>query len=226
MSFVDEGTSSKKMFGLGAAIVLHILLGYAFISGMAVKMIQQVTGPLEVVDIADEIKPEDEPPPPPEKMEEIPPYVPPPEINIDLPPPPPTANVITTQTEIAQPKPAPVVVAPPPPPPPAPKARTGINPAEIQQIFRRKARPEFPPSVVRQMTAEGKEQVTMSCEIYVSAENRVTDARCSGSGYERLDELAKRFFIGTRITAATEDGQPVGGWARAPNFVWRLEDGR
>jgi periplasmic protein TonB len=229
MSYMDQQQHSNgRLVGLGVVLLLHAGLGWAFVSGLAPKLIQQVTGPLEVFEV-EEPKVEEEPPPPPEKIEEIPPYVPPPVLDIALPPPPTTQNTITTQTVVATPEPPRVVEAPPPPPPPpAPKqtVKTSVDRGALLKSISRKTRPEFPNSVVRMMDADGKTEVTVNCEAFVSAEGRITDTRCGSTGYERLDELVKRFFIGIRAQPATEDGQPVGAWVSVPRFIWRVEDGR
>jgi periplasmic protein TonB len=234
MAYVDNSPSNKRLVGLGVAIVVHVLLGYVVVSGLAPKIIATITGPIEVKDIEEEVQKEEEPPPPPpEKLVELPPFVPPPVIDIALPPPPP-APTINTQSVIQQPTPPPVVaprgepVAPPPPAPPAPPAevRVPVDRAALSKILSRKQRPDFPPSVVRAMEAAGVNKVAVNCEATVGAEGRITDVACESTGYERLDELMRRFFVGTRIPAATVDGKPVATKVAVPRFVWQLEDGR
>jgi hypothetical protein len=90
MAYADQGMSKGKMIGLGVAVFVHILLGYAFVTGLALKAVKTIVGPLETVNIKAETPPPDEPPPPPPKDVEIPPFVPPPEVTVqsDAPPPP------------------------------------------------------------------------------------------------------------------------------------------
>jgi len=109
--------------GRGLAIVagLHVLLAWALVSGMATRVVDVVTRPLDVVIV------DTPPPPPPPKVERVldkpkaaslppPVYVPPPEVVV--PPPPPQTSVAATATE---PAPAvPVAAAAPPAPAPAP----------------------------------------------------------------------------------------------------------
>src|SRR5690606_7810081 len=101
---------------LVVVIVIPLLLGWAFSAGLAPKFVKVILEPMKVSDIKETPPPEDEPPPPPEELVEIPPYVPPPDLPIELPPPP-VQNVITTQQtvrqveapRVTQPAPAPVV---------------------------------------------------------------------------------------------------------------------
>lgn len=121
---------SKRFTGIIFVVVLHALLGYALVSGLAREGLDIIKKPLQAVVIQEVIipPPPPPPPPPPKKIEPPPqvpkvvapppPFVPPPEVT----PPVSTAPVITA---VATPPPAPVVIAPPPPEvvaPPAPPA--------------------------------------------------------------------------------------------------------
>ena len=116
----------SKGRGTGLAIVagIHVLFGWALVSGLAQHVVDAVRKPIDMAIIA-ETPP---PPPPPPKVEKIvdrpkaatppPAYVPPPEV---VPPPAPAAPTIVATA--AEPPPAPVVAAPPAPAPaPAPPA--------------------------------------------------------------------------------------------------------
>jgi len=111
--------------GTGLAVVagIHVLIGWALVSGLARHVVDAVRKPIEIAIIPEAPPP---PPPPPPKVEKIveqpkaavppPAYVPPPE---GVPPPAPAAPAIAATS--AEPPPAPVVAAPPAPtPPPAP----------------------------------------------------------------------------------------------------------
>lgn len=109
----------KPGAGLALVVGLHVLLGYAIVSGLARQVIDVVKKPLEAAVIVDL------PPPPPPKIEkvreivktEVPPppaYVPPPEVAV-----PPSPAPVITQTQSEPPR-APVEIAPPAPPAPPP----------------------------------------------------------------------------------------------------------
>jgi protein TonB len=80
MAYADEGMSTNRMIALGLVALLHVFLGYAFITGLALKAVKAIVNPLESVNIEEEAPPPDEPPPPPPKDVDIPPFVPPPAV--------------------------------------------------------------------------------------------------------------------------------------------------
>jgi len=103
MSYMDAPAMSKnRQTALVWVTILHVLLGYAIVSGFAISVVKKIVEPLEAVNVKEEAPPPDEPPPPPPKEIEIPPYVPPPEVSIasDAP-----TNSITTQSTVARPDP-------------------------------------------------------------------------------------------------------------------------
>ena len=124
---------SKRYTGIIFVVVLHALLGYALVSGLARKGLDIIKKPLEAVVIQEVIIPPPPPsppppPPPPKKIEPLPlapkvvapppPFVPPPEVA-------PPVSAAPTIEAVATPPPEPVVIAPPPPvvvAPPAPPA--------------------------------------------------------------------------------------------------------
>jgi outer membrane biosynthesis protein TonB len=118
----DRKISVNKMIGIGAVILLHILLIYALVTGLATSVVDIIKKPLQVVIIAPAPPPPPPPvtPPPPPKLVTPPvPYIPPPLIQVQQPPPPPVFAVTTT----VKPPPAPVRAAPPQPAAPS----TNVN---------------------------------------------------------------------------------------------------
>ena len=108
-------------------MLLHVLVVYALVTGLARKAVEVIKKPLTAT-IIEEIKlppPPPPPPPPPKKIMEQPkvevpvqPYVPPP----DIPPPPQVVEQPATITAVtAEPPKQEYVMAPPPPPAPPPK---------------------------------------------------------------------------------------------------------
>ena len=70
--------SGRRGAALIAVIILHIFLGWALYSGLAGNLMKKIIPPVEIVQI-DKPKEIDKPPPPPPKLEDIKPFVPPPE---------------------------------------------------------------------------------------------------------------------------------------------------
>lgn len=118
--------AGRKGTGFVVVVLLHLLIGYALVSGLARKAVELVKKPIQIAVLPEIELPPPPPPPPPPKVEKIqeapkaqtppPPYVPPPDI---APPVQPTAPVI--QAVQSEPPKEPAVIAPPPlPVPPAP----------------------------------------------------------------------------------------------------------
>src|SRR5947208_2590935 len=76
---------SRRAISFGAIIAVHVLLIWAFSSGLAIRVISMIAPPLQT-DIIEEMQKRDEPlPPPPPKMERPQVEIPPPEVDINLP---------------------------------------------------------------------------------------------------------------------------------------------
>jgi periplasmic protein TonB len=117
---IARGTRARGGRGKGLAIVvgIHVLIGWALVSGLATRVVDVASKPLDVVIVAPP------PPPPPPKIERLldkpkaatlppPVYVPPPEV---VPPAPPPEIVATAAEPTPQ---APPAVAAPQAPAPA-----------------------------------------------------------------------------------------------------------
>jgi protein TonB len=161
---------SRRIKGIVVVVLVHALIGYALVSGMARKGLNLIKKPLEAVVIQEVIIPPPPPPPPPPKKIEPPkeapkpeapppPYVPPPDVA------PAVTSTAPSIVATATPPPAPVVIAPPPPPAPPPPApvpkpnRTDIGVACPTQV---------PPEMPRKALQDGTEGV-------VKAQARIKD---------------------------------------------------
>lgn len=139
MDFAQQQRNpSRHLFGVGGVVLLHVLIVYALISGLARKVVEVVKGPIDVKVIEEVIKKPPPPPevvPPPPKMQAPPPpFIPPPEVVIAQPPPP--APTITVATNDPPPAPqAPVITkvepTPAPAPAPAPPPAAPVRNAQI-----------------------------------------------------------------------------------------------
>jgi protein TonB len=158
---------SRRVKGIVIVILVHALIGYALVSGMARTGLNMLKKPLEAVVIQEVIIPPPPPPPPPKKVEKLPeapkvdapppPYVPPPDVAPTV-----TSNAPVIQS-VSTPPPAPAVIAPPPPPAPPPVAagpkRTSIGLACPTQV---------PPEMPRKALQDGTEGV-VKAQIHIKA---------------------------------------------------------
>lgn len=115
----------RHLVGIAFVILLHAIIIYALVSGLAKKVVDVVRAPIETKVIEEARRPPPPPteavaPPPPRFEAPPPPFIPPPEVQIAAPPPPPP-RVIAAPPAPPPPTPAPPApVAPPAPPAPAP----------------------------------------------------------------------------------------------------------
>ena len=89
MAYADQKMGSNRIIALVIVGLLHVLIGYAFVTGLAGKIYKEVEKDLTVVDVTEE------PPPPPE---EVPPPPPPDQ-------PPSTPQVVVPPTPVRVPTP-------------------------------------------------------------------------------------------------------------------------
>ncbi len=158
--------SGSHAVGIGVVVAVHLVIGYALISGLAQKVVDSVREPLEAR-LIDEVK-KPPPPPPPEAPKPVvklappppTPYVPPPEVVVAAPPTPTPTLAATT------PLPPPAHVefkpeAPPAPPPPAPPKAEPVTigvacPTQVAPVLPRRAQQEGIGGQVRaQVTIRG-----------------------------------------------------------------------
>ena len=207
MSYAHPKSHSRQLTGLVVTVILHIVLIYALIHGLARKIVEVVSAPLETK-IIEEIKPpEDKPPPPPPKLTTPPPpFIPPPEVNIQMP---------------MQQAPT-ISVAPSPTPPAAPVAIVPAPPQEVRTAPVVQAascdKPEYPPAARR-----ANETGTVRLQFLIDESGKVVDSRVErSSGSRRLDEAARGALELCHFKPATVNGKPTRAWARL-EYVWTLE---
>ena len=208
MSYAHPRSSSRRVAGIIATIVLHIVLIYALLHGLARKIVEVVTPPLETK-IIEEIKPPqpEKPPPPPPKLETPPPpFIPPPEVNIQMP----VQQAPTITATTTPPPPAPVAIAPTP-------QRQPVRTAPVVQAASCE-KPEYPPASRR-----ANETGTVLLQFLIDVNGKVIDSKVErSSGYRRLDDAARAGLELCKFRPATVDGQATRAWARI-EYVWTLE---
>jgi protein TonB len=199
--------SGTRGAALIAVIILHIGIVWAFYTGLAGKLVQKIIPPVEIAQI-DKPKDVDKPPPPPPKLEEVKPFVPPPEF-VDIQAAPQQTNAITETTQVQR-APAPVAA-----PAPVQHAHTPIamdprHPLKIGE--------DYYPDASKRAGEEGRCIVTIT----VAADGRITNAAIQqSSGFPRLDEACLKGVKDQRVKPATEDGKPIETTAALP-IVWKL----
>ena len=221
----------RRLWGLAVVGLLHLLLGWALVSGLARRMVEVVRAPVETRIIEEARLPEPPPPPPPPPPAPPPPtpatptppvappaFVPAPEVPVT--PPPVPAPTITT-TPVAPPaaevaiSPAPPVVAAPPAPP-APPVRT----APVLAFGN--CKPDYPAAAFR-VEAQGTVQVSFTME----PDGRISEAHVERSAgptreHKLLDRATVEAVLACRGKPGTVDGRPerLNGIVR---YTWTLD---
>jgi periplasmic protein TonB len=217
MSYVDQGMSRGRVWAIISVAVLHALLAYAFVSGLAYKFIKEATEDLTVVEV------KEEPPPPPEEPPPPPPEQPtsPPVTAIETPivrqqP----ALQPTPPQPLQQPQPQPLPTRPdpppPPPPPPPPVSRPQRARANLNSYF---STDDYPAAALR-----GNDQGTTGFSLTIGPNGRVTACNVTASsGSSALDQATCRILRSrARYTPARgPDGNPTSG-TDSGRVTWRL----
>ncbi|WP_106638831.1 energy transducer TonB [Allosphingosinicella vermicomposti] len=226
MAYADQKMSSNRVMAIAVVALLHALLGYAFVSGLALKVAKQAVQDLKTFDVIEEPPPpEEEPPPPPETPVPVqpPPVVsPPPLVRTPSPPPPVQTVNVAPPAVVITPKAAPAPPAPvAPPPPPAPRkvetAKARGNPGTWISDA------DYPSSALR-----AEEQGTTGFRLEIGANGRVTNCTVtSGSGSSALDSATCRLLRSrARFTPAKDSaGNPTTD-TYSSRIVWRLPSDR
>ncbi len=147
----------KHTMGIGIVVLLHVVIVYALVSGLAKKMVDVIKQPLETKVIEEFKKPPPPPetvvPPPPVLAAPPPPYIPPPEVQIAATPP--VQSTITAST----PTPPAAANVTPMAPPAAPVAATPAAPVSAAVVCSNFATvmgdAAFPKEAVRQGIEKG-----------------------------------------------------------------------
>ncbi len=201
--------------------ILHALLGYALITGLAYNVVKKVAADLKTFNVEEEPPPPEEkpPPPPPDQPTPPPPVVTPPPIvrTNTMPPPIVTTNVapppvITPTAPPAPPRPP----APPPPPPPPRKVQPARAKANLVSLF---SDEDYPASAVR-----AGESGATGFRLDVGTNGRVSACTVtSSSGSSALDSTTCRLLRSrARFTPATDSTGAATTDTVTGRIVWRL----
>ena len=183
MAYADQEMSSNKVISIVLVVIIHILLGYALVTGLAYTAVKKVASQLDMIDIDEEEppeEPEEPPPPPPDKPIEPPPVVSPPPIVAPVAAPRPVIRTVPT----APPPPAPIAAPPAPPPPPPPPQRANPEPRGNPGSWANAN--DYPSRALRE-----EREGTTRFRLTVNADGRVSDCQITGSsGHADLDDAA------------------------------------
>ena len=209
--------SSNRTASIIVVVLLHIVLGYALVSGLAYNVLKKANVDLKTFDVSEPPPPpEEKPPPPPENVPETPPppVAPPSIVRMEAP----SAPVITT-VPVAPPTPPPVITAPPPPPPPPPPPRV-VEPAkargDLHALF---STDDYPNSAL-----QAQQQGTTAVSISIGPDGRVVGCDItSSSGSSALDSATCNIIRRrARYTPARDSTGAATGGTDSARIRWVL----
>lgn len=214
MAYADHSQSSSRTISTIVVVLIHAVLGYAFVTGLGIQYVKKVATELNVIDVADEPPPPEEPPPPPPPPpKEVPPppvYIPPPEIALPAP-----APVIQSVQTLPPPLP-PVIHAPPAPPPPPQVSKAASARGNPGEWF---GDDDYPPQARR-----NGEEGSVTVGYTVDTRGRVQDCRIiKSSGYKELDEATCSLLVrrGRYKPAQDANGNPI-AQSRSLRTKWQI----
>ena len=221
MSFTDQGVSQARIWAIIGVAILHALLAYAFVTGLAYKFVKSVSEDLKTFEVVEEPPPPEEVPPPPETPKEVapPPVVaPPPLVRTNVPPPPIFSVPAAPPPPITYTAP-PAPPAPPPPPPAPPRV---VEPARARaNLAGLISSDDYPPAALR-----NEEQGTVRVRLTIDTSGRVTGCSVTqSSGSSSLDQTTCRLLQRrARFTPARDNqGQPIGDTVTSPPIRWQIQ---
>lgn len=217
MSYVDpHGGSNSRVTGLVIVVLFHIALGYALVNGLARKIVQVVTQPLETK-IIEETKPpppdRPPPPPPPKLVAPPPPYIPPPEVQVQVP------QIAPTITAVTRAKPTEPVAAPGQRiAPPAPVRHAPVRTPPVVDA-KDCDKPAYPAISLR-----NEETGIVRLAFLIDVNGAVIESKVDqSSGHSRLDEAARKALSLCKFKPAMTDGKPERAWAKI-EYEWKIDN--
>ena len=219
-----ENNSSKRLIGIGAVILLHLIILYGLITGLSKTVEKPADEPVELLIIQDK-KPEPEKPKPIEKPPELPKLV---EKVLKTPEPKPTEKSMekptATPKQTATPTPTPTPKtseSPEPTPTPKPETTAKTEPAkpkpagETRGVSSGEAGCKEPGYTREALQNEEQGEVLIS--VFVGSDGKVKEAKVKkSSGSKSLDKAAAKAYSLCTFKPALKNGEPQDSWYDIP----------
>lgn len=191
MAYVDQQMGGNRVVSIIIVAIIHVVIGWLLISGLAISAVKEIAEQLTTVDIEEPEEPEEEPEEPPPEQETVPPppVAPPPPVSLNTQP-----DTFETQQEPPPPSPPATRVPPPgpppgpppaPPPPPPPDLSAGATPSNLGR-WSAQIQNNYPSAALRR-----EEEGTVGVAVTIGANGRVSGCSVTrSSGSSRLDRAA------------------------------------
>ncbi|WP_322597070.1 energy transducer TonB [Sphingomicrobium arenosum] len=215
--------SGNKTGTIVIVALIHVALGYALVSGLALRVVEKTVEDLKTFDVENEPPPppEEPPPPPPEQpqVQTPPPVVAPPPIVRTNPQPPPVTTVrvapppqVTTVAPVTPPTP------PTPPAPPPPRIEPASARGDVRTLF---SADDYPSRALR-----NEEEGSARARLTIGTNGRVEGCQIvQSTGSSSLDDATCKVLTRrARFTPATDStGAKVVDTYTTPTIQWRIQ---
>ncbi len=197
MAYADQQLSGNRTTAFVIVALIHIVLGYLLITGLAYEGYKELVKKVTTIDVKKDEPKKDEPPPPPPKKIAPPPIVAPPvKISINVAPPP--ISVVPAPPPAAPP---PIIIPAPAAPPPPRFSATRAVPKGSPSNWA--TTNDYPSQALRE-----ERQGTTRFRVQVGPDGRVTDCEVTGSsGSPDLDATTCAKIKARARFAPAKDGE-------------------
>jgi len=218
MGYEQAASPSRRLLGLMLAVAFHAVLIAALASGLATDIVQKVQRTVSVA-----IIPEVKPPPPelepePEPQDEPLPKATKLKVRKTAAYVPPVETAVKPQAAAAEGAISSVTTSEPTAPVLEPGPRAGAS----SSIRRARLRPGCEPPQYPRRSLEKGEEGALEFRFLIGSDGRVKESKLvKSSGFERLDDAARKAFEKCSFVPVTVNGVTKPTWVRQP-FEWRL----
>jgi protein TonB len=220
MAYADNKMSTGRITAIVIVAILHAILGYAFVTGLAYNVVKKVAADLKTFNVEEPPPPDEKPPPPPPDQPNTPPPIvaPPPIVrtNTMAPPIAVVQNAPPFIPTVTAPPAPPAPPSPPPPPPPPVRVEPAHAKANLASLF---SDEDYPASALR-----NNESGTTGFRLEVGPNGRVTGCQVtSSSGSAALDSATCRLLTSrARFTPARDSSGNSTSDTNSGRITWRL----
>lgn len=210
MAYTDKkGMTPARFWSIVLVVILHIFLGYAFITGLAYSVVKKVAKDLKTFDVKEEAPPPEELPPPPPPPKDLPP----PPVTI---PPPIVQTQTVTQAPVFVPQPPPMTYPPPAPPPPPPPPRPVVASKAVQRGGSISDE-DYPSAAIR-----AEESGVSVATFVIGTDGKVQSCNANGASSSLDAETCKLIMRRFRFKPATDAGGSPVPETRTQRVRWTL----
>lgn len=221
MAYSDQAPGSRRIATIAGVAVIHGLLGFAFVTGMATNFVGEVTRTLTTTNVPVDVPPPPDTPPPPEQTATAPSSASSITAVVPRVPTPAASSIVSVDLLPAPPLPFPpahIEVAPPPPPASlVPSKASGVRALGNRNSWI--ITDDYPAAALR-----AEDEGVVSLSVQVGSDGRVSGCSIvASSGSAALDSAACRLYQRrARFEPARDDAGNAVATSYSDRVRWQL----